>query len=186
LEEEQIVTRARIQKEELEASRIAAQHEGRRLDGAASAAMDDATKQRVQEELLVRNARAATIVLLNNITNMAAGVTALGGKVRSALEQRAASVDVLTIAEARDVAQLVSKLGTTLRQCNDAGQKAMEMSRLLVGEPTSIVGHRNMESLTIDEAEKRVAVAQKAIKRMKDKGIDVLDGNVNAVDQTLN
>ncbi len=130
--DEQVEARAKLHAQEAEAQTIASQMEGARRAGVEADAHTDAAKQRAQEEQLVRNARAATIVLLNTVTNIAAGANALGTKVKASLVAQAGNTEALTVAECKGVVSLISRLGTTLRQCNDAGQKAMEMSRLLV------------------------------------------------------
>lgn len=185
LAEEQVEVRARMEAAQREAQRLAAQQEAERRGGAREKALEDVTKQRSQEEALVRSARAATLVLLNNVTNIAAGATALGQKVRRSLEEHAAVAEVLTLRQAKDIVAMVGRLSTSLRQLNDAGQKAMEMSRLLVGEPTKIVGVQHLEGITMAEAKQRVEAAQRAMARLEAKGISVLDGRAASLDPDL-
>lgn len=168
--EEQAEVRARVQREQEEASRIAVATEASRRGDVQAKAIDDVTQQRAQEERLVRNARAATIVLLSNVTNIAAGATALGAKVRESLEALAADGSVLSVTQAKNVVSLVGRLATSLRQLNDAGQKSMEMSRLLAGEPGKIVGIQHLQSIPLEEAKDRVAAAQRAIAELEEEG----------------
>ncbi len=184
--EEQREVRARVEREEREASALAATAEASRRGNVHEKAIDDLTKQRSQEEQLVRNARAATIVLLNNVTNIAAGATALGQKVRSSLEAYGADQAKLTITQSKDVVGLIGRLSTSLRQLNDAGQKAMEMSRLLVGEPTHIVGIQHLQSIPMHEAKERIEAAQRAIARLDDAGLNVIDADPHSLDPELN
>lgn len=184
--EEQQAVRARAAQEEKAAANKFGELEARRRADTHAAALDDVTKQRAQEEVLVRNARAATIVLLSNVTTLAAGVSTLGQKVRQSLEERANQAKDLTVMEARHIVTIIGKLGSTLRQCNEAGQKSMEMSRLLAGEPTSITGHKVLEPMTIDEAKQRVSAAQRAVARLEQAGLDSLDGNSAAADPSFN
>ena len=161
--EEQREIRARIQREEKEASALVVTAEASRRQGVAAEVLTDVTKQRTQEEQLVRSARAATIVLLSNVTTMAAGATALGQKVRQSLEKHAKSEGDLSINQTKDVVSLVGRLATSLRQLNDAGQKAMEMSRLLAGEPTSILGIQHLTDISVEEARQRMEAADRAL-----------------------
>ena len=183
--DEQVEARAKLHAQEAEATSIAHQMEGERRAGVQADAHTDAAKQRAQEEQLVRNARAATIVLLNTVTNIAAGANALGAKVKASLVAQASNEEALTIAETKGVVSLISRLGTTLRQCNDAGQKAMEMSRLLVGEPTNIIGHRNLDNITVGEAQQRIAAAARAMDELEAKGIEMVDGSTHAADPSV-
>lgn len=184
--DEQEEARAQLEKQKEEIERLRAEAEAKRQQDTHEAALEDVAKQRAQEELLIRNARTATIVLLNNVTNIAAGATALGGKVRQALEARAKDEEALSMVEAGKLVTLIQRLGTTLRQCNDAGQKAMEMSRLLVGEPTSIVGVQHLENISMDEARQRVEAAQRAMEYLDKSGVGIVDGSPASMDPKFN
>jgi len=173
--EEQQEIRARVHREETEAAQLAAQAEASRRGGVHTQAIADVTKERAQEEHLVRDARAATIVLLNNVANMAAGATALGQKVRQSLETHASTEDVLSLNQSKMLVSLVGRLATSLRQLNDAGQKAMEMSRLLAGEPTSILGVAHLTAIPMVEAKERIAAAARAVAELEADGVAIID-----------
>lgn len=184
--EEQRAARAALADQKAREVELNAQAESARSQETRERVLEDLTEERVQETVLVRKARGATIVLLQNVGNVAAGVTALGVKVREALETRAAAPEALTLREASQVAGLIKQMATALRQANDAGQKAMEMTRLLVGEPTSIVGHKHLESVPTDEAAKRIEASARAMRRLQEKGIETVDGNAHADDPAFN
>ena len=125
---------------------------------------------------MVRLARSSAIVLLNNLSQVAAGAAALGKKVRGSLEGMAEREEPLTLREANSLTGMIGKLSTALRQCNDAAQKAMEMERLLLGEPGKIIGIARLEDVSINEAKRRVEAANRAILRLEEKGVSQLDG----------
>lgn len=161
LAEEQEEIRARIQADETAAEKLATAVEVQRRGVARTDAIEDLTEERVQEAQLVRQARAGTIILLTTVTQTAAGLNKLAAKIKVALEE--AAEGEVGMKEAQQAMGLMAKLTTSLRQCNDAGQRAMEMSRLLLGEPQRIIGHAHLESLTMAEARARVAAAQRAL-----------------------
>lgn len=173
--EEQEEVRARIAREGKEASALAVTAEANRRGTVQQDAIADITEQRAQEERLVRSARAATILLLNNVTQIAAGSTALGAKVRQQLERHAGNSAELSMNQCKDLMSIIGKLGSTLRQLNDAGQKAMEMSRLLAGEPTQIIGVAHLESIPMHEAKDRIAAAQRAMAELEADGIETVE-----------
>jgi hypothetical protein len=181
LDRERTETRARLAELEEQAAKMTHQAEAQRRQDVQLKAITDLTEERVQETQMVRLARAGTMVLLQNVTTISAGVTALGKKVRSALEARAASAEELTYREAAETVALVGKMATALRQVNDAGQKAMEMTRLLVGEPTSIVGHQHLESVSVGEARERIKAAERALVTLEEAGVQMVDGNTQAI-----
>jgi DNA-binding transcriptional regulator YdaS (Cro superfamily) len=174
LAEEQEEIRARLIREEREAERLAVEAEVRRKGVVREEAVGDLTEERKQEAQLVRQARGSAILLLNSVTQTAAGLNKLAAKVKIALEE--AAQGEVTMKEAQQIVSLMGKLTTCLRQSNDAGQRAMEMSRLLLGEPTKIIGHAHLEGISIDDARQRIAAAARALKMAEQAGFDKVDG----------
>jgi hypothetical protein len=172
--EEQEVARARLAGEQAEAARLAAEAEARRRGTTREKALEDVTQERVQEAQLVRAARGSTLILLHTVTNLSAGLDKLGGKVRAVLELEAAKPDDQV--DVRLVLRLLGQLTTSLRQCNDAGQRALEMSRLLLGEPTSIVGHATVGPMTIAEARARAEALVRALDEAEAAGCTEIEG----------
>lgn len=175
IEDEQAEARARLQREAVEAHELAVKNEAHRRGVSQEDAIQHLTEERTQEAHLVRNARAATIVLLNTVAQISGGLNKLGGKVKGALEE--ASKGEIGMREAQSALTLMTKLTTSLRQCNDAGQRAMEMSRLLLGEPQKIIGHAHLEGVTVDEAKERVAAAARAVKALEGMSDEVGEGS---------
>lgn len=176
LEEEQLEARARMASVEEEARTRAIEAEAQRRMEAQEKAITDATKTREEEAAMVRLARSASMVLLNNITGVAAGAAKLGRKVREALELQAQNPDPLTLAEASRVTTILGRLTTALRQSNDAAQRAIEMERLLLGEPTQILGVAHLDALTVEQARQKLEAAQRALDTISEEGVGQLDG----------
>lgn len=183
---EQVEARARMATAAEASSRLAIKAEADRRQSVHTEAMKDLTDERVHESQLVRMARDACIIMLNNVTNIAAGAAALGTKVRASLKVYGDNDEPLTLKQAKDVVALTGRLSTALRQCNDAAQKSMEMTRLLLGEPTKILGVQHLESIGIDDAKRRIAAAQRAVDTLEDAGVQQIDGSTRATDPLMN
>jgi hypothetical protein len=173
--EEQELARARLKEQNRKLAEDALRAEAERQKKQREAALQDVTNNRVQEASMVRLARSSAIVLLNNLTNVSAGAAALGKKVRESLEHTASKERDLTLKETGQITTMIGRLSTALRQATDAAQKAMEMERLLLGEPGKIVGVQHLEGISVREAEERIEAASRAMQALKEDGIDVLD-----------
>jgi len=207
--EEQMEARAKLQEAKETGQVQASAAEMQRAMEARAKALTDATENRVTEGKMVRAARNATLTTLAAVAQCSAGVAKVGAMVRKALEQLVVEdgagvvcvvadpvqyavaqdpvhLRALSIGEARSFTKTLASLGTALRQVNDAAQKSMEMERLLLGEPTSIVEHRHLENVSIEEAERRIAAAARAVAMLKEEGISTLDGSAAGLDPTLN
>ncbi len=182
---EQEEARARMENAAEASQRLADKAEAARKQNVRTGAIKDLTDERVHESQLVRMSRDACILMLNNVTNIAAGAAALGTKVRASLKAHGEGPDALTIKEAKDVVVLTGRLSTALRQCNDAAQKSLEMTRLLLGEPTQILGVQHLENVDIDEAKRRIAAAQRAVQTVEQAGVSQIDGSTSALDPNM-
>lgn len=176
VEKEQAIARSQMAGAQEDVARMAAERDAARMQAVREQAQKDATDTRVQEASMVRLARSSAIVLLNNLTQVAAGAASLGKKVRHSLELLGEGDEPLTMRDASNLTGMIGKLSTALRQCNDAAQKSMEMERLLLGEPGKILGIQRLDEVSVEEAKKRVEAAQRAIKRLEEKGVSQLDG----------
>lgn len=168
---EQEHARARLQELQLETERLAAEIEARRRADDKSKALEDVNQSRVQEAQMIRMARGAATGLLVTLTSLSKGAARIGGKVQKGLEEMAQDPKPLSPGEMVNLTRLVQNLTGSLRQANDAAARAMEMERLLLGEPTSIIGHMHLADATQEEAERRINAALKALERAKARGI---------------
>ena len=168
--EEQAHARARLQDLQQQVDEALAHAETKRRQDEADKARTDVTQARTEEAQMIRMARGAATGLLITLTHVSKGVTKVGGKVAKALETLAEAPGPLSPTEMVNLTKLVGNLTTALRQANDAGARAMEMERLLLGEPTQIIGVAHLQEVTMEEAERRIAAAQRALERAKGKG----------------
>lgn len=178
IEQEQVEARARMELEQREAAAIALRNEAERQTQVKARAAKDATDERVQEASMVRMARQGAMVLLNTITQVSAGASSLGKKVAESLKEIGEDPDQkLTLNQSLAVTQTLNRLTTALRQASDAAQKAMEMERLLLGEPGKIVGHLHavLEPVSVVEAREKLESVQRSLDTLEAEGIEVMD-----------
>jgi len=176
--EEQELARARLLELEKETVRLAQELEAKRRMEVSAAAQKDATDARVAEGQIVRMARGAATALLANLTTIAKGSAKIGQKVGRQLETMANNPADLKHGELVDMVRIVGTLTTALRQANDAAKQAMEMERLLLGEPSAFVQHNHhLVDVSVDEAERRLQAGLRAMERAKSLGL-VVDGKI--------
>jgi hypothetical protein len=172
IEQEQVETRARLEQMRAEQERQLSDEEAARRRKAAEQARTDATESRMQEAQMIRIARAGAAQLLASLTTIGKSTVVLGEKVRAALAETY-SKEQITLPEANALVRLINSMATSMRQANDAALRAMEMERLLLGEPTNILGVVHAEALTLTEAEDRINAATEALQHAKTRGLIV-------------
>lgn len=141
-------------------------------------ARTDAEATKLAEAQMVRLARASTTGLLVSLTKISAGAAQVGDAVTEALKTVLHVTDKdgkprpLTMQEVRGLVGLLARVGQTVRQVTEAASKVIEAERLVLGEPTHILGvvHR-VEDLTQEEADRRVQAAVRAFERAKSQGL---------------
>lgn len=92
--------------------------------------------------------------------NEMAGIDPVSGKPR-----------ILTPGEMRAVKELYATLWNGMRQGGEAAAKSIEMERVILGEPSKIVGVVTQD-LTMGEASRRVEAAFYALQRLRGRNID--------------
>lgn len=184
--EEQTIARARLEEQEAAKRQLTIEQEAQRLADLKQKASADATDSRVQEGKVVRMARGSAANLLVTLTNMTMGVAKLGPQIKATLE-RFTTIDPdtgnprdMSLSDCRQMIQLLNGLTNMLRSANDAARSAMEMERLLLGEPGAYVGVVNYDAMTLEEAERRVLHAQRAFARARELGVII--GSAPALD----
>lgn len=175
--EEQEASRARMYDLQKQVDTLAAELEAKRRAENQAKAQLDATDTRVQEAQVIRMARGATQGLLVTLTNLSKGAAKVGVRIAKNLDRLANDPADMSRGEIVDMVRTVQTLTSALRQANDAGRQAMEMERLLLGEPTAITQHNHIVEVTVDEAERRIQAGLRALARAKDKGL-IVDGKV--------
>ena len=127
---------------------------------------------------MVRMARQGAVALLHTVGQVSAGATVAAKKVRATLERIGNDPnEELTLHQAANVATIVNRLTTAMRQATQAAQTAMEMERLILGEPGTIIGHMHvdLEPVTVIEAREKLEAVRRAIGTLEAEDIAVLD-----------
>lgn len=176
--EEQELARSRMFDLQQKVDALAAELEAKRRQEVSSKAQQDATDTRVQEAQIIRMARGAASGLLVTLTNLSKGAAKVGVRVAKNLDRIANDTADMSRGEMVDMVHTVQALTSALRQANEASRQAMEMERMLLGEPTSIhrVDHHIVD-VTVEEAERRITAGMRALERAKAKGL-VVEGKV--------
>jgi len=171
VEQEQVVARGRMKELEAETARLQAALESRRKADLTDKARNDATESRVAEGQMVRLARGAATQLLGTLMRQAAGASKIGARIQQELDKMASdTVRLLTPADVERMVRMTATLTGSLRQINDAAARSMEMERMLLGEPTKIIGIQ-LQDMTTEEAERRVAAASRALSKARLMGL---------------
>jgi hypothetical protein len=184
LKEEQETARARLVELQDKTEQLQLEIEAQRRAAASAAALKDSTDTRVAEAQLIRLARGATTGVLVSLTGLTKGLSSLSKRVAVSLEELGKLTDAagnalpsLSLGEMDRAVTLVRDVTSAIRAANEAGKQAMEMERLLLGEPTSHVQHHHLVEVTVDEAERRMAAGQRALERAKARGF-IVEGRV--------
>lgn len=169
--EEQMHARARLVELEAETAALAAELEARRRADVNEKAKNDANASRIEEAQLIRVARGTVGDTLAGLANAARGALVLGRRIEDAMRSHVDLMDqkgeTFGLKDAKEIVSLLKDTASAVKSITEAGHQAMQMERLLLGEPTSIVGHAHLRELTIEEAERRIAGAARALDRAK-------------------
>jgi hypothetical protein len=177
IEAEEVYARAQMQEAQKQTAIKEAELERARKAEVSEKARKDAVEARVQEAAMVRLGRSSSIGLLISLNKLAQGI----GKMAESLDvsMREISKDTATglprkmgVVEMQRTAMLLNTLSSSVRQANEAAGKALEMERILLGEPTKIIGVQ-VESMTLAEASRTVRLAIEASERLKARGVIV-------------
>lgn len=175
--EEQELARARLQDMQDEAKRAELERDAIERAEVRRKAMLDVTEARTQEGQVVRLIRANTLAALGSIAKLNQALQKAVSAMQYTVTAMCADDPVtgaprlLGLGEMRTIKDLVATTTSALRQAGDAAQRAMEAERLLLGEPSRIVGIQ-VQPLSLTDARDRVAMAARAIARMEGRLID--------------
>jgi hypothetical protein len=142
-------------------------------------ARQHAIQSREQEGKLVQATRVATMNALAAAMKSADGLqhamTKLGGK----LIEVALQTDSLTDKQMTSLSAIMRRYSSTLRELSAAGQTAMQMERLYLGEPGQIIGIvSELDTMPIEELVRLAAQQDEALKRAQSHGLVLLDGGL--------
>lgn len=127
-----------------------------------------AIESREQEGKLVNASRSAATQVMGSILRMGAGVNKLAERLNKELEAAAAGNQV----NLTQMFTLLRRYASTVKDTNQAIRETMEMERLHLGEPTSIIGiQSDVDDMTMNECIEEINRAQKAVERAVEMGV---------------
>jgi hypothetical protein len=128
-------------------------------------ARQDAITARVSETLLVRAARDNVVELLANTKELLKGFQQVAPKVALFLE----TMEVNDQQQAERTAMLLWRIAISSRAAVESGWKALQMERLLLGQPTDIIGMKDVDNISDFDALKELEEAAKAAERVRER-----------------
>jgi len=132
-----------------------------------------------QEGQLVASARAGAILGLAAAVKVASGLQKAMMRLGTELENMADPTTKLTPKEVGNLSSIMRRYSSTLRELNAAGQLAMEMERLRMGEPSSIIGvMTDLDTMPMAELAKMAGYQDKILRRAQERGLVLLDGGL--------
>lgn len=162
--EEQLAARARLAKaREEELAKLAAMQAGtEQLD--RERARDDSIASIEEETKMVRASRHSAMALQVILQRLLRGSATLAERVEE-------QIGAMTLKNPKELIAILKELSTVTRQANEAARLAQQMEHSLVGKPDQWLGIASDTSP--QEAAAEVALAQRAIRRLKKKGMIV-------------
>jgi len=145
----------------------------------AEAARQRAIAVRVEEAQLISGARAITMNAFASASKAAQGLSQAMTKLGGSLISKAMSADELSMKDMTALSALLRRYSSTLRELTQAGQTAMEMERLYLGEPTSVIGvMTDLDAMPIEDLVKMAGYQDEVLTRARERGLVVLDGGL--------
>ena len=179
LMDEQTLARARLQveadREELESDRASLE-----ADRFREEARVRSVQTREQEGKMV----AATRVAVMNSLGAAMQLVGKDGGLQHAMQRMGSSLVAIALKDGdlsskdvRELSGLLRRYASTLRELSQAGQTAMEMERLFLGEPTQMIGvTTDLDTAPLDELVKMAGYQDGVLRRAAERGLVILDG----------
>ena len=124
----------------------------------------DAITARVEEAKMIKTARGSAIHLLAITKKILAGMGPLADEVHDRLTQIKLN-DETTVADLEDIARLIWRLAISTKSGTETAFKILQSERLLLGQPTDIIGVTDLDNLTLDDAIGELRDATAALKR---------------------
>ncbi len=174
--DEQLEARARMAELEALTAQQAAELEASRRAAVAERARRDANASREEEARIIRVARGTVGDVLAGLVNSAKATLVVGRRMNALAEkwleqQEQTPTLAFSPSELREVVEAQAKLASSTKAIVEAGHQAMQMERLLLGEPTAIIAHAHLQDITLEEAERRMAAAGRALERARRYGL---------------
>lgn len=131
----------------------------------AEKARRDVVMARKQEAELVRAERANVIALVGSTGRLLRGLIRRCETLEKQIET-GREVDGSEL-RVKDQVEIAWKIGRIVRQTAEASMDVVKMERLLLGEPTEIVGNVNLDAISDEEAIREIEEAYLAAQRVK-------------------
>jgi hypothetical protein len=178
LADDKDIARARLELED-ERDGIQADHEALEAERDREAARQHAIRSKQEEGQLVQATRALTMNALGAAAKAAAGMQAGMTRLSKELVDLADSGKALSQKEIGQLSSIMRRYSSSLRDLASAGQLAMEMERLYLGEPSQIIGVMSeYDTMPMEELIKAAGYQDQILRRAADRGLIVLDGGL--------
>lgn len=162
VEDEQRAARARLLRDEQDA-REAKRDAAAKLEADASI---DRAKSRAEEARAVRAARANALALQGATARLNRGALALAQRIEAQLLN---TNDEAAKLKPREAVALLRQVAAINRESNDAARLAVQLERLVLGEPDQVVGHVLID-MTPEDARREIERANEALGRATRRG----------------
>lgn len=128
-------------------------------------AREDAIIARVAETRLVREARQNAIELLSNSKELLRGF----GKLAPRIVRHLDKMKIETDEDVERAARVLWRVATSSRAATESGMKVLQMERLLLGQPTEIIGIKDVEGISDVDALAELDAAARAAERVRER-----------------
>jgi hypothetical protein len=128
-------------------------------------AREDAILARTAEATIVKETRQDVIRLLDSAKRILGGYDKLTPKILKYLEEAEIDTDI----DVTKAVELLWKLSISLRSIAESGMKVLQMERLLLSQPMEIVGVKDVDDITEEDALRELEEAAKAAERIRER-----------------
>lgn len=167
LEEERLAARAEILTEtraKLVGDQAVLQQEAVEAEKARLLSHSQAVQTRAQEGEMVKLSRANTIVMMATANRH----LRVANKLAKELEEQVEKGEVELTPQ--QVIKLAGSCAFLTKTAAEAARINLEMERILLGEPTEIIGI-DVNNMSVEEAARRIEVANRALERARKRGL---------------
>lgn len=175
LVEQEMLARRALRAEERDAAAAAEERDAKASEARRAQEVErarlDAAASRKEEALLVRTTRRNLMALAGATAQLTDGSLKLAQSLRTRLLEMAATGQV----DVREGVSLIRAIAAATKHGAEAARLVLQMERLLLGEPTEILGLRGAGDLSLEEHLERIDKAARAGERFK-KRLRLIEG----------
>lgn len=166
LNEEKIAARAAMSGTIEDEARRRALEETARQRREAEKARQDAVEARRQEAQMVRSQRGNILALIGISGTVLRGALKLADTIRTELEDAAAGTAKMSIEQKMVI---LTRTGLLTQRIAAAAGDVVKMERLLLGEPTEILAHKDLTEVDFDSAIAELERGAEVAKRIRER-----------------